>query len=427
MTIIIVVIFAITIAVGVPIAFGMGLAGATWILFFDGLEGSILVRRMYGIMSSFPLLAIPLFSIIGILAERCGILTEMVKWLQMILGRLRGGVAYINVAASVIMGGVSGTAVSDVAALGRIEIRMMTKAGYSAAYSAALTASTAVIAPIIPPSVAMVIYGLAAGGISIGGLFMAGIIPGLLMGVGLAVMVWIGARQVDQESNTVTITPKLVLQQTVRILPFLFLPVIVVGGIVSGIFTVTESAAIGVIYTLFIGVALTRNIGFKDIYDALVYSAIISSVVGLLMGAGAIISWILTRNQITLHLATYLTSLTADPMIFMALAALVLLMLGTVMEATALIIALAPILVPIARQYGIDDFQFGIVFIMSSIVGMITPPVGILLYMTATIAEVPLEQVFRRTLPFALSAMVLIALLILFSPLTLWVPELFGF
>ncbi|MBL4645686.1 MAG: TRAP transporter large permease subunit, partial [Rhizobiales bacterium] len=190
MMIVIVIIFAVTVAVGVPVAFGMGLAGASWILFFDGLEGSILVRRMYGIMSSFPLLAIPLFSIIGILAERCGILTEMVKWLQLIMGRLRGGVAYINVAASVIMGGVSGTAVSDVAALGRIEIRMMRQAGYSAGYSAALTASTAVIAPIIPPSVAMVIFGLASGGVSIGGLFMAGILPGLLMGVGLAIMVW---------------------------------------------------------------------------------------------------------------------------------------------------------------------------------------------------------------------------------------------
>ncbi|KMK64943.1 TRAP transporter large permease [Puniceibacterium sp. IMCC21224] len=425
--IVLLLIFAAAITIGVPIAIGMGLAGASWILFFEGLEGSILIRRMYGILSSFPLLAIPLFSMIGLLAERSGMLPEMVKWLQMILGRVRGGVAYINVAASVIMGGVSGTAVSDVAALGRMEIRMMTQAGYSRPYAAALTAATAVIAPIIPPSVAMVIFGLAAGGISIGGLFVAGVIPGLLMGAGLAFMVWSTARAAGEEVLASRPAPRDVILQTLRILPFLLLPVIVVGGIVTGVFTITESAAIGTVYTMVVGLVVTRTLRLRDVYDAMVYSAIISSVVGLLMGTGAIVSWILTRNRVTLYLAEMIGNFTDQATVFLALVAVVLLVLGTVMEATALIIAAAPILVPIARQYGIDDFQFGLVFVLSCMVGMITPPVGILLYMTATIAEIPLEQVFRATLRYALSAMALIGLLILVPQLTTWLPDQFGF
>jgi tripartite ATP-independent transporter DctM subunit len=426
--IVLLLIFVLAVTIGVPIAIGMGLAGATWILFFEGIEGSILIRRMYGIMSTFPLLAIPLFSMIGLLAERSGMLPEMVKWLQMLLGRVRGGVAYINVAASVVMGGVSGTAVSDVAALGRMEIRMMTQAGYSKPYSAGLTAASAVIAPIIPPSVAMVIFGLAAGGVSIGGLFVAGIIPGLLMGVGLAVMVWLSARTgAEGRLEQAPISVRALAGQTFRILPFLLLPVIVVGGIISGVFTITESAAIGTLYTLLVGLVFTRSLRFRDIYDAMVYSAIISSVVGLLMGTGAIVSWIMTRNQVTLHLAEAIGALTTDPTLFLVLAALVLLALGTVMEATALIIAAAPILVPIARQYGVDDFQFGIVFILSCMVGMITPPVGILLYMTATIAELPLEQVFRATLRYAFAAMVLIGLVILIPQLTTYLPDVMGF
>jgi tripartite ATP-independent transporter DctM subunit len=186
--------FVSAILIGVPIAFAMGLAGALWILMFEGLEPSILVRRMHTALSSFPLLAIPLFVMIGLLAERCGMLPALVRWLQLLLGRLRGGMAYINVTGSMVFAGVSGSAVSDVASLGRLEIEMMRQAGYPVPYSAALTAASSIIAPIIPPSVAMVIYGLAAGNISIGGLFMAGALPGVLMGLGLIEISWHKAR-----------------------------------------------------------------------------------------------------------------------------------------------------------------------------------------------------------------------------------------
>lgn len=419
-------IFLVALVVGVPIAFAMGLAGSTWIMFFEGLDPSVVVRRMYGIMGSFPLLAIPLFSMIGILAERCGMLPDLVKLLQMLLGRLKGGMAYINVANSLMMGGVSGTAVSDVASLGRVEIQMMKRAGYPAAYAAALTASTAVISPIIPPSVAFIIYGLAAGGVSIGGLFMAGVIPGVLMGLGLWAMAWFKSRKAGFGTLVDRPRPSVIFAQALRVIPFMLLPVIIVGGIIGGVFTVTESAAVGVLYVVIVGFLFTRTLRVKDILDSIIYSAIISSVVGMLMGAGAIVSWIITRNQVTQQLAELLVMITSDPSMFMALVAITLLLLGTVMDATALIIMFAPLMVPIARQYGVPDIQFGVVFVMSCMIGMVTPPTGILLFMTSAFAKVPIEQVFKAILPFVFAAMALIGMLILFPALTLYVPSLLG-
>lgn len=419
-------IFVVSILIGMPIAFGMGLAGATWILFFEGMEPSILVRRSYTILSSFPLLSIPLFIMIGLLAERCGMLPDLVRWLQLLLGRLRGGMAYINVVSSMAFAGISGTAVSDVASLGRVEIQMMRQAGYPVPYSAALTAASSIIGPIIPPSVAMIIYALAAGNVSIAGLFMAGALPGVLLGLALIGISWFKVRKGNYGTTVENPGFLAVVRQTVRVLPLLALPVLVVGGIVSGVFTVTESAAVGVIYTLIVGFVVTRRLTIRDVYDATVYSAVVSSVVGMLMAAGGIISWILTRNQVTQQLADFLITVTADPTLFLLLVAAALLVLGTIMDATAIIIALAPLLAPIARQYGIDDLHFGIVFVLSCMIGMITPPVGIILFMTATVAEISLEAISRSILPFVALMMALLIIIAVVPPLTLWLPGMFG-
>src|SRR5438132_1890329 len=212
-------IFCATILIGVPIAFGMGLAGATWILFFEGMEPTILVRRFYYALNSFPLLAIPLFIMLGMLADRARMLPHLVVWLQMILGRLRGGMAYINVVAAMLFAGISGTAVSDIASLGRILIQLMTRAGYPVTYSAALTSATSIIGPIIPPSVAMIIYALAVGNVSVGAMFAAGAIPGVLFGVGFLVMAFITTRRGKYGVVQPWPSQREFFRQTLRVLP----------------------------------------------------------------------------------------------------------------------------------------------------------------------------------------------------------------
>jgi len=427
MTIVIGGIFFATIVIGVPIAFGMGLAGSTWILFFQGIEPTILVRRFYFSLNSFPLLAIPLFIMLGILADRARMLPHLVVWLQMILGRLRGGMAYINVVSAMLFAGISGTAVSDIASLGRTLIQLMTRAGYPLTYSAALTSATSIIGPIIPPSVAMIIYALAVGNVSVGAMFAGGAIPGVLFGGGFLAMAWFKTRRGNYGVVQAWPAPVDFLRQTVRVIPLLMLPVIIVGGIFSGVFTVTESAAVGVAYTMLVGFLSKPRLGLRDLYDATLYSAVISAVAGMLLGAGAIVSWIFTFNQVTQSLADGLTAMALAPSAFMLAVVVALLILGMLMDAVPIIIALAPLLAPIAAHYGISDIQFGLVFVVTCMIGLVTPPVGIVLFMTSSLTGIKLEPLSLAVLPFVVWMAIVVVLMVFFPALTLWLPRLVGF
>lgn len=427
MTIVIGGIFFATILIGVPIAFGMGLAGSTWILFFQGIEPTILVRRFYFSLNSFPLLAIPLFIMLGILADRARMLPHLVVWLQMILGRLRGGMAYINVVSAMLFAGISGTAVSDIASLGRTLIQLMTRAGYPLTYSAALTSATSIIGPIIPPSVAMIIYALAVGNVSVGAMFAGGAIPGVLFGGGFLAMAWFKTRRGNYGVVQPWPAPVDFLRQTVRVIPLLMLPVIIVGGIFSGVFTVTESAAVGVAYTMLVGFLSKPRLGLRDLYDATLYSAVISAVAGMLLGAGAIVSWIFTFNQVTQSLADWLTAMALAPSAFMLAVVVALLILGMLMDAVPIIIALAPLLAPIAAHYGISDIQFGLVFVVTCMIGLVTPPVGIILFMTSSLTGIKLEPLSLAVFPFVVWMAIVVVLMVFFPALTLWLPHLVGF
>jgi tripartite ATP-independent transporter DctM subunit len=415
-----------TIIIGVPVAFGMGLAGASWILFFEGIEPTILARRLYFGLGSFPLLAIPLFIMLGFLADRTKMLPQLVTWLRMLLGGMRGGMAYINVIASMLFAGVSGTAVSDIASLGRILIQLMTGAGYPLHFAAALTSATSIMAPIIPPSVAMIIYALSVGNISVGAMFIAGVIPGLLFGGGFLTIAFFVTKRGNYGVLLERPSWGEMFRQTVRVIPFLVLPVIIVGGIRFGIFTVTESAAIGVTYVLLFGLCKKPRLTLKDIYDATVYSAVASAVAGMLLGSGAIVSWILTFNGATQTLADFLLSLTSSPLVFMLLVALILLILGMLMDAVPIMIALAPLLAPIAVTYHIDPVQFALVFVITCLIGLVTPPVGIILFMVSSIANVSLERLSLSVLPFVIWMIIVLGLMILFPPITLWLPAAMG-
>jgi hypothetical protein len=264
------------------------------------------------------------------------------------------------------------------------------------AYSAALTAATAIIAPIIPPSVAMIIYALSVGNVSVGAMFAGGAIPGLLFSAGFLVMSFVTTRRGKYGHIEPWPTARAFWLQTMRVLPLLFLPVIIVGGIFSGAFTVTESAAVGVAYTVLVGLFATPRLSWKDIYDSTLYSAVVSAVAGILLGAGAIVSYILTYNRVTQDLADLLVSFSVGPIGYMMMVVVVLFILGMLMDAVPIMIALAPLLAPIAKTYGISDVHFGLVFVVTCLVGLVTPPVGIILFMTSSVAGIKLEPLRGR-------------------------------
>jgi tripartite ATP-independent transporter DctM subunit len=427
MLLVISIVFFGTLVIGVPVAMGMGLAGSTWILFFEGMEPALLVRRFYHALESFPLLSIPLYIMLGVLADRAKMLPELVVWLQMIFGRMRGGMAYINSVAAMLFSGISGTAVSDIASLGRPLIQLMTRAGYPLTYSAALTAATSIIGPVIPPSVGMIIYALAVGNISVGAMFAGAMIPGILMGAGFMAMSWHTTRKGGYGYIFPMPTARAFWRQTIKVTPLLILPVIIVGGIFTGIFTVTESAAVGTAYTIVVGLLMKPRLRMKDIYDATVYSAVISSVAGMLLGVGAIVAWILTYNRVTQTLADMLVNFTSDPAVFMLIVMLALLFLGMLMDAVPIMICLAPLLGPVAKQYGIDEIQFGNIFVITCMIGLVTPPVGIVLFMTTGISGVKLEPLSKAVFPFVVWMIVCVVLMVYFPWLTVWFPKLLGF
>ena len=421
------IVLAVSMLIGIPIAFCFGLAGGIYALFWEGLPASLLMRRMFYALDSFPLLAVPLFIMVGDMSERAGLIPRLGAWLQVLVGWMRGGIAYMNVISMMIFSGISGTAIADLASLGRIMLGMMRRAGYDREFSCALTAANSIMGPIIPPSVAFIIYSLAVGNVSIVGMFLGGALPGFIMGMSLLFWSWYKTRK----GSHVVVMQRPGLRQiatsTVQVAPILVLPLIILVGVVGGLVTVTESAAIAVAYVLLIGFTVTRELALRDIYHSIVYAATTSAVLGMLMGTGSIVAWIMTRNQATMHLTEFVTSLSSDPTIYMLIVFVALTFIGMFMDATAVIIALAPLMAPVALKLGIPDIQFGLVFCMTVLVGMITPPVGLILFLTCTIGEISFERLSRAILPFCILESLVILAAIFIPGVTLWLPRALGF
>jgi tripartite ATP-independent transporter DctM subunit len=272
----------------------------------------------------------------------------------------------------------------------------------------------------------MVIYALSAGNISIVGLFLAGIIPGGLIALGLLIISWQKTRQGHFETQPF---PKLgeLARHTIEVLPLLLLPLIIIGGVTGGIFTVTESAAIGTAYAIFIGFFITRELTLYDVYKSMIYSAEMSAVLGLLMGAGAIVAWILTRNQAAAELTAFLSQFSQDKMVFLLISVAILFLIGLFMDATAVIIALAPLLAPVALNFGVDPLHFGVVFVMTVMIGMITPPVGIILFITSAVADIKFERLAWAIIPFVIAEMIVVLLVVFFPSIATWIPRAAGF
>jgi len=411
----------LVILAGMPLFASMGLAALVF-LWIGGMPLTVLPQKMAGSMNSFPIVAAPLFILMGNILGAARITDRIVAFASAVIGWVRGGYAHASILTSMIFAGMVGSAVADAAGSGAIEIRAMKNAGYKPETAAAITAAAATIGPIIPPSLPMVIYGVTAD-VSIGKLFMAGLIPGLLMGAALMVMVaFVATREGMGRKKFAGF--RAIGRTFLDGFFALMTPVVILGGMFSGAFTPTEAAAVACLYALFLGFVVYRTLEFKQLGPILVETAeTIGMVLVLVMAAGAL-GWCMSISRLPQALTPLIVSTIKSPIAFLLMANALMLLVGCFMEALAAMLILIPILVPAAIQYGIDPVQFGVIMVLNLILGTIHPPIGVVLFVVTRIANVSFETMSRAILPWLIPLLVVLLAISLWPPLTLWLPQM---
>ena len=406
---------------GPAIYAAMGLAGFAFLL-LAGIPGIVIPQKVAMAANSFPLLAAPLFILMGNLMNSSGVSYRIFDFAKAVVGWMRGGLCQANIIGSVIFAGMSGSAVADAAGLGTVEIEAMKKEGYDAETAAAITAASATIGPIIPPSLPMIVYGVAAE-TSIGGLFIAGVIPGLLMAVALMLMVRHLAIRRNLPRHPFEGVRALWIAFR-RAFWALMAPVVLFGGLFSGIFTPTEAAAIAVTYALVLGLFVYRDFKLAELPRIILDTVETTGVVMALVMTASLLGYCISVSRLPQVFGEMLTGLTTNPLVYLLIVNLLLLVVGCFMEALAAMLVLIPILVPPALALGIDPVQFGLVFVLNLMIGTITPPVGVVLYVTAKVADVPFENLVKAVAPYLVPLFVVLAMITLWPPLTTWLPSL---
>jgi tripartite ATP-independent transporter DctM subunit len=384
------------------------------------LSASIVPQKMAQAMNSFPLVAAPLFVLMGNLLGAAKLTDRIVRFATSLVGALRGGYAHASILSSMIFAGMVGSAVADAAGTGAVEVRAMKKAGYRPETAAAISSAAATIGPIIPPSLPMVIYGVSADA-SIGKLFLGGVIPGILMGLSLMVLVAIIAPRQGLPRHAFGGFREIALAFRDSFFALLA-PVILLGGMFSGLFTPTEAAAVADLYALFLGFVVYRTLKVKDLAPILINTAETTGIVAVLVMAAAALGWCMSISRIPQTLAPAMVSAIHEPIVFLLVSNVVLLIVGFFMEALAAMLILIPILVPAAVSFGIDPVQFGVIMVLNLILGTIHPPIGVVLFVMARIAEISFEAISRAILPWLVPLLVVLLAITLWPPLTLWLP-----
>jgi tripartite ATP-independent transporter DctM subunit len=410
------------IIIGVPI--GIALAGSSliFVLITGSVPDLVVVHRMVNGVDSFPLLAIPFFILAGNLMNSAGITNRIFAFATALVGWMRGGLGHVNIGASVLFAGMSGAAVADAGGLGTIEIKAMRDAGYDDDFAVAVTAASSTIGPIIPPSLPMVIYGVMASA-SVGQLFAAGFIPGLLMAVSLMIMVAWYARKRNYPRDA-RFDVRLIGKTFVHAFLSLMTPVIIVGGILSGVFTPTEAAIAAVAYALVLGLFVYRTLDWRRLLHVSMETIETTVIILLIVAAASIFAWILTSNRFSEQFAELLLTITNNPILILLLLNLVMLVVGLFMETVAAITILVPVLLPIAMKIGVDPVHFGVIMVLNLMIGLLTPPVGMVLFVLSRVSGVSFERCSAATMPF-LVPLVMVLLLITFIPqFSMWLPTL---
>ena len=407
---------------GVPIAFVLGLTSFVALLYSGHVPLLLMPKEMFSGTDSFPLLAIPFFMLAGNLMNAGGITRRLVNFCNILLGYVRGGLALVNVVASMFFAGITGAAVADTSALGSILIPAMTEEGYDKDFSAAVTAASSTVGPIIPPSIPMVILGT-LGELSVGALFLAGIIPGIMVGLSLLVVAYVISRKRNYPKEKVKSVRELFYGLKDALLALL-MPAIIMGGILGGIFTPTEAAVVAVVYSFIVSFLVYREMRWKDLPKVLIDSVVTTSIIMLVIANSATFGWILANHQVPQIVAQVFLSISTNKWVILLLINLFLLFLGTFMETTASLIILTPILLPLAVKVGIDPIHFGLVMVLNLVIGLITPPLGVCLFVACGIAKITLEQIAKAILPFLIAVIAVLFIVTYIPELSLWIPRM---
>ncbi len=425
MILFIIIAFFITAIIGIPIAFCMGIVSLSSFLILDQVTLlKMIPQKMFTGIDKFPLMAIPLFILAGNIMNKGKLTGHLIEFANNLVGRIRGGLAHVNILSSIFFAGITGVAVADSSVMGSMFVPAMEKEGYDKEFSAAITASSSVIGPIIPPSVPFVLYGTAVS-VSIGGLFIAGMLPGVLLGLFLMGYSYYIAGKRNYPVVKKELTLKEFLISFKNALSVLMLPLIIVGGILSGVFTPTEAASIAVVYSFIIAVFVYRSLKIKDLVDVFFNSAIHASIVFMLISTANIFGTILTTQQVPQKAAQLLLSVTDNPFVMLLLINIFLLIAGMFMAESPNIIILAPIFAPIILQLGIDPLHFGVIMVLNLTIGLITPPLGACLYILCGISDLSLEKMTRAVFPMLIVEIIVLLLITYIPSISLFLPRLF--
>lgn len=409
----------------VPVVYALGLTSLILMFTTNIPFEPLLVAQtiVYG-SNSFVLLAIPLFLQTGLLMNSMGLTDEIFDFAGELVGPVRGGLAHVNVVASIIFSGMTGTAAADAAGLGAIEYRAMREEGYKDGFSIAVTGSSSIIGPIIPPSVPLIMYGVLAQ-VSIGTLFIAGIVPGLLMGIGLMVLCTYYAHKHGYERGDWWSIRRIAVT-FLKAAPALGTPAVVIGGIIGGYFTATEAGAVALFYTLLIGPIFYKGFSVDELVTSLDEGMTRTASLTFIVASAALYGFLVRRAQLPEILATSITSFSTDPLIVLLLITGVLFIVGLMMETIAAITILTPVFLPVIGQIGISPIHFGIVMIITLMIGLLTPPFGVILFVLNAVTGVSLERITKNMVPFYIPLVIALLLIILFPNIALWLPRSMG-
>ncbi|MBL9034202.1 MAG: TRAP transporter large permease [Rhodospirillaceae bacterium] len=417
--------FFLWMLLGMPIGHAMLMAGIVYLLLTGQDLAIVATQSLNGMFSSFVLMSVPLFILSADIMNASKITDRLFEFANLLVGRLRGGLAHVNVVASVIFSGMSGSALADAAGPGKLEVDMMVKAGYAPGFAAAVSTTSAIVGPIIPPSIPMVLYGVVSN-TSIGYLFMAGVIPGILLSLAQMGVIAFQARR-----RNFPVQPRPTRAHAIETvkttLPALFLPVILLGGIYSGAVTPTEAAAVAAAYALILALVWYRSLPLRKLVDVFVESSRSTAIVAITIAGALVMNWVVASEQIPDALGAWMVSLDMSPLVFLFAVNVLFLILGCFLDTLLMLLVLVPILMPAVIGLGIDPVHFGVTIIINMMIGLVTPPMGQLMFLIAGVSGIPVGAIIREVWPFLVVLIALLFVLVYVPQLTLWLPELLGY